>query len=132
MGGKSRLGSRFPSGPTPSGRPTGWRRGAVAQMGERCNRTAEVRGSIPLSSTSLFNIRSCTLRPGARGRPHVLPARCALRSMTNAVDESGRAEAEEIADARQQELHSNRDQQEAEDPGHRVDPGGAEESGQSA
>ena len=26
--------------------------GAVAQMGERCNRTAEVRGSIPLSSTS--------------------------------------------------------------------------------
>ena len=31
------------------------RRGAVAQMGERCNRTAEVRGSIPLSSTSLFN-----------------------------------------------------------------------------
>src|SRR5207253_1705978 len=28
------------------------RRGAVAQMGERCNRTAEVRGSIPLSSTS--------------------------------------------------------------------------------
>jgi hypothetical protein len=24
-------------------------------MGERCNRTAEVRGSIPLSSTSLFN-----------------------------------------------------------------------------
>src|SRR5687767_7775311 len=29
--------------------------GAVAQMGERCNRTAEVRGSIPLSSTSPFN-----------------------------------------------------------------------------
>ncbi len=27
------------------------RAGAVAQMGERCNRTAEVRGSIPLSST---------------------------------------------------------------------------------
>jgi hypothetical protein len=26
--------------------------GAVAQMGERCNRTAEVRGSIPLSSTN--------------------------------------------------------------------------------
>ena len=25
--------------------------GAVAQMGERCNRTAEVRGSNPLSST---------------------------------------------------------------------------------
>jgi hypothetical protein len=24
--------------------------GAVAQLGERCNRTAEVRGSIPLSS----------------------------------------------------------------------------------
>src|SRR5271165_5678400 len=27
------------------------RDGAVAQMGERCNRTAEVRGSNPLSST---------------------------------------------------------------------------------
>jgi hypothetical protein len=26
--------------------------GAVAQMGERCNRTAEVRGSNPLSSTN--------------------------------------------------------------------------------
>jgi hypothetical protein len=25
--------------------------GAVAQLGERCNRTAEVRGSIPLGST---------------------------------------------------------------------------------
>ena len=29
--------------------------GAVAQMGERCNRTAEVRGSIPLSSTTGFS-----------------------------------------------------------------------------
>ena len=29
--------------------------GAVAQLGERCNRTAEVRGSNPLSSTSVFN-----------------------------------------------------------------------------
>ena len=28
--------------------------GAVAQMGERCNRTAEVRGSIPLGSTTGF------------------------------------------------------------------------------
>ena len=28
--------------------------GAVAQMGERCNRTAEVRGSIPLGSTNSF------------------------------------------------------------------------------
>ncbi len=28
------------------------RDGAVAQMGERCNRTAEVRGSIPLGSTN--------------------------------------------------------------------------------
>ena len=26
--------------------------GAVAQLGERCNRTAEVRGSIPLGSTN--------------------------------------------------------------------------------
>ena len=26
--------------------------GAVAQMGERCNRTAEASGSIPLSSTN--------------------------------------------------------------------------------
>jgi hypothetical protein len=36
---------------TANGAPTVGR-GAVAQMGERCNRTAEVRGSIPLSSTS--------------------------------------------------------------------------------
>ena len=28
--------------------------GAVAQMGERRNRTAEVRGSIPLGSTNSF------------------------------------------------------------------------------
>ena len=32
----------------------GQRLGAVAQMGERCNRTAEVRGSNPLSSTKAF------------------------------------------------------------------------------
>jgi hypothetical protein len=31
------------------------RSGAVAQMGERCNRTAEVRGSNPLSSTNQIN-----------------------------------------------------------------------------
>ena len=37
------------------------RNGAVAQMGERCNRTAEVRGSIPLSSTrkSAHSPRPC-------------------------------------------------------------------------
>ena len=29
--------------------------GAVAQMGERCNRTAEASGSIPLSSTNLYH-----------------------------------------------------------------------------
>ena len=42
-------------------RPNRGAGGAVAQMGERCNRTAEVRGSIPLSSTSppLLSIRSC-------------------------------------------------------------------------
>ena len=28
-------------------------RGAVAQLGERCNRTAEVRGSTPLSSIAI-------------------------------------------------------------------------------
>ncbi|VVS97073.1 hypothetical protein SPHINGO361_100162 [Sphingomonas sp. EC-HK361] len=33
--------------------------GAVAQMGERCNRTAEVRGSIPLGSTTGLQISSC-------------------------------------------------------------------------
>jgi hypothetical protein len=32
--------------------------GAVAQMGERCNRTAEVRGSIPLGST-IAQVPSC-------------------------------------------------------------------------
>lgn len=30
------------------------KKGAVAQMGERCNRTAEVRGSIPLGSTKFL------------------------------------------------------------------------------
>src|SRR5688572_3343539 len=32
--------------------------GAVAQLGERCNRTAEVRGSTPLSST-VKPVRHC-------------------------------------------------------------------------
>src|SRR5208283_4686367 len=46
------------------------RNGAVAQMGERCNRTAEVRGSIPLSSTSSASIECCPLddEPGAAFR----------------------------------------------------------------
>ncbi len=53
--------------------------GAVAQMGERCNRTAEVRGSIPLGSTNVIasievkRSRTATfqhvpLPPGARDR----------------------------------------------------------------
>src|SRR5690348_4322746 len=66
MGADKRLGSRFPGGPSPSGPLPGWRRGAVAQMGERCNRTAEVRGSIPLSSTSLFKYLGDALRPFPR------------------------------------------------------------------
>ena len=39
--------------------------GAVAQMGERCNRTAEVRGSIPLSSTTTppSDIAGATIGP---------------------------------------------------------------------
>src|SRR3954454_14817275 len=66
-GERSRLVSRFPSGPSPSDRPARWRRGAVAQMGERCNRTAEVRGSIPLSSTSPTHGHSEACRtPGFR------------------------------------------------------------------
>jgi hypothetical protein len=42
--------------------------GAVAQMGERCNRTAEVRGSIPLSSTSRRRLdrTRCTSVAGQR------------------------------------------------------------------
>ena len=31
------------------------RDGAIAQLGERCNRTAEVVGSIPTSSTKFFS-----------------------------------------------------------------------------
>jgi hypothetical protein len=38
-------------------------RGAVAQLGERCNRTAEVRGSTPLSSISPRSARH-GFRPG--------------------------------------------------------------------
>jgi hypothetical protein len=37
------------------------RTGAVAQLGERCNRTAEVRGSTPLGSTSLRGLRPLRL-----------------------------------------------------------------------
>ena len=46
------------------------RGGAVAQMGERCNRTAEVRGSIPLGSTTPDTLESATFapRPGTRAR----------------------------------------------------------------
>src|SRR4051794_9338290 len=59
-GGISRLVSRSPGPGNPRVEYV-WRwRGAVAQMGERCNRTAEVRGSIPLSSTSLFSYFSPT------------------------------------------------------------------------
>lgn len=43
--------SKPPIAPTPEARYF-CKRGAVAQMGERSNRTAEVRGSIPLCSTS--------------------------------------------------------------------------------
>ena len=45
--------------------------GAVAQMGERCNRTAEVRGSIPLSSTTRAGARRVSLanpQSAKRGR----------------------------------------------------------------
>src|SRR6476619_2550671 len=48
----------------------GWR-GAVAQMGERCNRTAEVRGSIPLSSMRRWSRVVAAM--GARN-----PAGCSL------------------------------------------------------
>src|SRR6185295_5002975 len=52
-GGSKRLGEPLAASPTKAGLNIRRWRGAVAQMGERCNRTAEVRGSIPLSSTSL-------------------------------------------------------------------------------
>ena len=42
--------------------------GAVAQMGERCNRTAEVRGSIPLSSTSPAAAHPTGTPPACRPR----------------------------------------------------------------
>ena len=37
-------------------------------MGERCNRTAEVRGSIPLSSTNPRNFSKVTQKNVWRGR----------------------------------------------------------------
>ena len=43
------------------GAPQGRWSGAVAQLGERCNRTAEVRGSTPLSST-VGDLRIADLR----------------------------------------------------------------------
>ncbi len=39
--------------------------GAVAQLGERCNRTAEVRGSIPLSSIDACGSITSGIRPAA-------------------------------------------------------------------
>src|ERR1700758_2040939 len=51
------------------------RDGAVAQMGERCNRTAEVRGSNPLSSTkqpidiTIFSVSRETSEPSATCAP---------------------------------------------------------------
>src|SRR5581483_3097209 len=62
QGGRQAAREPLPRRSEPIGPASGWRRGAVAQMGERCNRTAEVRGSIPLSSTSL------TRRPSGGGR----------------------------------------------------------------
>src|SRR5438270_11358409 len=59
-GWESPLVGPLPGARTHRAREAGWRRGAVAQMGERCNRTAEVRGSIHLSSTSLFSTLELT------------------------------------------------------------------------
>src|SRR5262245_47297679 len=53
---KSRKGGRFLDKREPPPLNAGSNReGAVAQMGERCTRTAEVRGSIPLGSTSYLS-----------------------------------------------------------------------------
>ena len=41
--------------------------GAVAQLGERCNRTAEVRGSIPLSSMASSRDVTTSLPLGVTG-----------------------------------------------------------------
>ena len=51
--------------------------GAVAQMGERCNRTAEVRGSIPLGSTNWCKCTNC--RPKNR---NLGKFRCVLQHAT--------------------------------------------------
>ncbi len=57
--------------------------GAVAQLGERRNRTAEVRGSNPLGSTSLRSLRELRL-----GRPYWAPF--ADRYYTGIRNELGR------------------------------------------
>lgn len=44
------------------------RLGAVAQMGERCNRTAEVRGSIPLGSTTNKTIIKSMIEGSGKAR----------------------------------------------------------------
>src|SRR5262249_30796944 len=43
----------------------GWTDGAVAQLGERRNRTAEVRGSNPLGSTSLRRFAATAGKPAS-------------------------------------------------------------------
>ena len=80
------LNARRPSQGAPARAPPAMGFGAVAQMGERCNRTAEVSGSIPLGSTS---IQGLSRLPSHRDRavpaqsqppiasrpPHLLPLR---------------------------------------------------------
>ena len=44
--------------------------GAVAQLGERCNRTAEVRGSIPLSSIDFGGSFALVVSPPLVGRTY--------------------------------------------------------------
>src|SRR3989304_7588708 len=46
--------------------------GAVAQLGERCVRNAEVEGSIPFRSTNPAN--------GRKYRPFFMPRQCAARA----------------------------------------------------
>src|SRR6516165_5402490 len=68
----------------------GWADGAVAQLGERRNRTAEVRGSNPLGSTSFRKLKpQSPLRPAAGGEP-AKAAHCSHARPAQQVDGSTR------------------------------------------
>jgi hypothetical protein len=70
---RARNGLAFPEVSSPG-------HGAVAQLGERCNGIAEVRGSIPLGSTIPLAATSRSVSPSARIHPRPRPRMARARA----------------------------------------------------